>query len=299
MKLGFIGLGKMGKNLVLRLLEKKHEVVVWNRSSGPVEEAAAAGAEGSDSPEDLVRKLSTPRIIWIMLPAGDIVDHILHLLMPRLEAGDMVIDGGNSYFPDTVRRAKMVSHKGVRYMDAGVSGGPDGAKNGACLMVGGDKGDFEMLKPLFADLAAPGAYAYVGSHGAGHFAKMVHNGIEYGMMQSIAEGAAILEKSPFHFNLAEVFRLYNSRSVIESRLVGWAGDAFMENPKLDTVSSRIGMLGEGEWTVKTAKEMGIDTPVLEQSVEVRKRSVTEPENFRNKVVTALRGKFGKHETKAK
>lgn len=297
MTIGYIGLGKMGKNMVLRLIENDIDVVAWNRSPEPLAEVATAGAKTASDIADLVARLPSPKIVWLMLPAGAVTDEHISLLVPLLKKGDLIIDGANSLYRDTLRRSQLLSEKGIRFMDVAVSGGPGGARNGACLMIGGEKKDLSEVEPLLKVIAAPDAYAYLGSVGAGHFAKMVHNGIEYGMMQAIGEGAEVLEKSDFHFDLAEVFRIYNTRSVIESRLVGWAQEALAENPTLEGVSSTIAHSGEGEWTVDAAKDLSVAVPIIEESLNVRKRSATTPENFSNKVVTALRGKFGGHNTK--
>jgi len=303
MKIGFIGLGKMGKNMVLRLLEQGIDVVVWNRSPEPVEEVAAKGASSAKDLDDLISQLPTPRIIWLMLPAGEITDQFIDELLPKLTKDDLVIDGANSFYKDTLRRAKKLQEKGIHFMDIAVSGGPGGARNGACLMIGGSKEDYEKVKDIVMALAAPDAYGHFGTVGAGHFAKMVHNGIEYGMMEAIGEGAAILKASEFQINLPEVFRVYNNKSVIESRLVGWTQEALSEDADLKDISSTIAASGEGEWTVNTAKEMKIETPVIEASLKVRQNSVADkedsPEGFRNKVVSAQRGKFGGHPVKKK
>ncbi|MBI2012081.1 decarboxylating 6-phosphogluconate dehydrogenase [Candidatus Daviesbacteria bacterium] len=312
MKIGYIGLGKMGKNMVLNLLEKGIKVVAWNRSPEPLDEVVKAGAIKAKSIEDLVVNLDSSgpldhqndrhgRIIWLMLTAGEVVDEYLDKLIKLLDKGDLIIDGGNSYFKDTLRRGENLKKLGIRFMDIGTSGGPSGAREGACLMIGGDKKDFQEILPLVKAASAKDAYGHFGKVGAGHFVKMVHNGIEYGMMESIAEGAAILENSQFNLDLREVFRVYNSRSVVESRLVGWLLDAFRDDPKLKDISSEIHSTGEGEWTIKTAKEMGIDIPVIEDSFKVRKNSSKDKENsptgFRNKSVSAMRGKFGQHSVK--
>ncbi|AKM81346.1 MAG: 6-phosphogluconate dehydrogenase, decarboxylating [Candidatus Pacebacteria bacterium GW2011_GWF2_38_9] len=294
MKIAYIGLGKMGKNMVLRLLEQGIEVVAWNRSEGPVAEVVAAGATAASNFKELLGSLAERRIIWLMLPAGEVTDQIISELLPDLKTGDLLIDGGNSFYKDTIRRSAELAQKGINYLDIGVSGGPGGARSGACMMIGGDKADYELLLPVIKAACAPDAYGYMGGNGAGHFVKMVHNGIEYGMMQAIAEGAAVLEESPFKPDLAEVFRVYNNKSVIESRLVEWARQAFAENPKLDNISSTISHTGEGEWTIQAAKELGIEVPVIEKSFAVRVNSVNEKENFRNKVVSVLRNKFGHH-----
>lgn len=299
MKIGYIGLGKMGKNMVLRLLKNNVEVVAWNRSPEPLKEVEVAGAVVATDIPDMVRRLASPRLIWLMLPQGEVVDQFIEKLIPLLSRGDVIIDGGNSYYKDTLRRAKNLkgsSNGGnkISLMDVGTSGGPSGAKEGACLMIGGPKNLYDRYQDLFKIIATPNAYQYLGATGAGHFAKMVHNGIEYGMMQAIAEGAAVLEKSEFNYNLADVFAIYNNRSVIESRLVEWTRKALAEDPQLGDVSSTINHTGEGEWTIKTAKELGVAIPVIEKSFQVRVNSAKEPENFRNKVVSAMRGQFGGH-----
>ena len=308
MKIGFVGLGRMGKNMVLRLLEQGVEVVTWNRSPEPVEEVVKAGAEGAKTLEDLVQKLDPPRIIWLMLPAGDITDEYIDKLIPFLAEGDLVIDGGNSFYKDTLRRAEKLTKKGIHFMDIGTSGGPRGARVGACLMIGGSDQDFTRVEPLCQAAAATNAYQHLGPVGSGHFAKMVHNGIEYGMMESIAEGLAILKNSPFKYDFVQLLDLYNHRSVVESRLIGWAQDAFKGDPDLANVSSSIGsggsgkrVPGEADWTIPVAKEMGIDVPAMEDAVRVREQSDKDPEDsangFRNKVISAMRGQFGQHDVK--
>lgn len=302
MKLGYVGLGKMGLNMVARLLEKGHEVVAWNRSPEPREKAQKLGAETVERVEDVAKHLQPPRVVWFMLPAGEVTEEKLNGLLPHLEKGDLVIDGANSFYKDSMRRAKMLAEQGIRFMDVGVSGGPRGAREGACLMIGADKKDFGKMEPLLRDIAAPNAYQHLGPVGVGHFAKMVHNGIEYGMMEAIAEGAAVLEASEFNHDLAKVFDLYNHRSVIESRLVGWAAQALKDNPELEDIKDKIGHSGEGKWTVEAARELGIPVPVIEESFQVRLRSGREPKenpkvSFRNKMVSALRGQFGGHDVK--
>ncbi len=288
----------MGKNMVLRLLEQKIEVVAWNRSPEPVGEVAAAGAIGAASISELVGHLTVPRIIWVMLPAGQVTDEILNELLTSLSAGDTIIDGGNAYFPDSVRHFAQCQNKGVGFVDVGVSGGPDGARNGACLLVGGQAEHITPLTPLLDAASLNKSWAHLGKPGSGHFAKMVHNGIEYGMMQAIADGAAVLKYSDMDFDMTRVFEMYNNGSVIQSRLVGWAAEALREDEDLNDISSTVGMLGEGEWTVKTAKEAKITIPTIEAAVVVRQQSAqidpNSPEGYRNKMVSALREKFGKH-----
>lgn len=291
---GFIGLGKMGKNMVLHLLEGGEEVVVWNRSPEPVDEVVKAGAIEAGNLQVLSSKLQAPRTVWLMLPSGEVTDEFIQKLVPLLAKGDLIIDGANSFYKDSIRRAGELSKKGIHFMDVGVSGGPTGARSGGCLMVGGEVEDYQKVEALLKKIAAPGALGYFGRVGAGHFAKMVHNGIEYGMMQSIAEGLAVLKKSDFNFDLEEVLRVYNSGSVIQSRLVGWAAEALKEDPNLTEVSSKIGATGEGEWTIKTARELGLKVPVIEDSFKFRQNSSESSGDFTAKVVSALRGKFGGH-----
>ena len=299
MKIGYVGLGRMGKNMVLHLLEQGEEVVAWNRSPEPLEEVAQAGAIPAKDVEDLVSKLSAPRVIWLMLPAGEVTDEFIDKILPLLKAGDLLIDGGNSFYKDTLRRADKITKTGVHFMDIGTSGGPGGSRTGACLMIGGDKADYELIKDLAAKIAAPDAYGHFGPVGSGHFAKMVHNGIEYGMMEAISEGAAILKSSQFELDIPEIFRVYNNKSVIESRLVGWALDALKEDANLTEYSSKIGHTGEGEWTVKVAENQGVDARVIKDSFEVRVESEgveeNSPNGYRNKLTSAMRGKFGQHE----
>lgn len=309
--------------MVLHLLEQGVEVVAWNRSPEPRQEVAEKGAIAVETLEELVASLrsdnseekqsnlqiatspSAPRndsiIIWLMLPAGETTDEYIEKLIPLLNPEDLLIDGGNSFYQDTLRRAEKLKNNNIRFMDIGTSGGPGGARNGACLMIGGEKADYEQILPLVEKIAAPEAYGLFGSIGAGHFAKMIHNGIEYGMMEAIAEGLNILDKSQFNMDLKEIFRVYNTGSVIESRLVGWTLDALKEDPTLSEYSAKIGHNGEGEWTVKVAEEAGLDARVIKDSFDVRLESDkiddTHPDALRNKAVSAMRGKFGGHAVK--
>ncbi len=301
MRIGYIGLGKMGKNMVLRFLENGIEIVAWNRSEEPLKEVEAAGAVVAKDIKDLVEKLPSPKIVWLMLPAGVVTDEFIEKVLPLLEKGDLLIDGANSFYKDTLRRNELVTAKGVHFMDIAVSGGPGGARTGACLMVGGSDEDYIRVKEIVEKASAPKAFGHFGPVGAGHFAKMVHNGIEYGMMEAIGEGAAVLKSAPFKLDLSEIFRVYNNRSVVESRLVGWILDALKEDPDLKDTSSTVNSTGEGEWTINTAKELKVDVPVIEDSFKVRQNSSNDAEDsssgFRNKVVSAMRGKFGQHAVK--
>lgn len=298
----------MGKNMVLHLLEQGIEVVAWNRSPEPVEEVMKAGAIGAKDMADLVSKLDAPRIIWLMLPAGEVVDEFIDKLIPLLSKGDLLIDGGNSFYKDSIRRSESLLSKDIHFMDIGTSGGPNGARAGACLMIGGSLEDFQKVEPVCKAAAAPDAYQHLGPVGAGHFAKMVHNAIEYGMMESIGEGLAILKHGPFKYDFVKLLDIYNHRSVVESRLIGWAQDAFKEDSDLTNISSSIGsggsgkrVPGEADWTVEVAKEMGIDVPAMESAIKVRSESGKDSEDsangFRNKVISAMRGVFGQHDVK--
>jgi 6-phosphogluconate dehydrogenase len=225
------------------------------------------------------------------------VDAVLSDLMPFLEPGDTVIDGGNSPYKESMRRARELDAKGVAFLDAGVSGGPSGARNGACIMVGGKKEVFRMYEQVFRDLSVENGYAYLGKSGAGHFVKMVHNGIEYGMMQALAEGFAVLKTSSFKLDLAVVADLYNHKSVVESRLVDWLRSAFEEYGEgLDGVSGAVAQSGEGLWTVDAAKELGVPAPVLSASVDFRSQSQKGP-SYTGKLLSAMRNQFGGHEVK--
>jgi len=295
MKLGYIGLGKMGMGMVERLLEHDHEVVAYNRSQQPVQQAAAQGAIPADSYETLVSQLGDEsRTVWIMVP-WQAVDEVLEQLLPLLRQGDTVIDGGNSPYLETIRRAALVEDRGITFMDVGVSGGPSGARNGACMMIGGKRDDFARYESLFRELCVQDGYGFMGSHGAGHFVKMVHNGIEYGMMQAIGEGFEVMKRAPeFSIDLTEVTRVYNHGSVIESRLVGWLHNAFIEDGEdLERISGEVAHSGEGLWTVEAAKRNDIPVPIIEGSLQFREDSQGNP-SYTGQVVSALRNQFGGH-----
>lgn len=296
-EIGIIGLGKMGGGLARQWHEKGWRVVAYNRHAEKLQEFEKDGIEGAASLDELVLKLPSPRVVWVMVTAGKPVDDLLFGkdgLAAKLKKGDMVIDGGNSFFEDSMRRARLLEKKGVKFLDAGVSGGPAGARHGACMMIGGDKASYEKWEALFADASVADGYAYFGKAGAGHFVKMVHNGIEYGMMQSIAEGFALMKKSPFKLDLQEIARLYNHGSVIESRLVGWLeGGYLMFGEELKKVSGSVAYTGEGEWTVKTGKKWRMKLPVIEDSFKFRVRSKRAP-SYMGKILSVLRNQFGGH-----
>lgn len=296
-EIGLIGLGKMGKNMTLRLLEKNWKVLVFDIDEKSRKEIAKRGAILVDSLEDLVKKISQPRLVWLMVPAGKPVEESLfgkEGLINFLEKGDIVIDGGNSFFEDSIKRGKKLVKKGIDFLDVGVSGGPEGARYGACLMIGGKKEIFEKLKPLFQDLAIENGFQYLGKSGAGHFAKMVHNGIEYGMMQAIAEGFNLMRKSPFKLDLQKIADLYNHGSVIQSRLIGFLAQAFRKHGQdLKIVSGKVGATGEGEWTVKAAKKWKTPIKIIEESFKFRIQSQKKP-SYAGKILSALREQFGGH-----
>lgn len=297
-EIAYVGLGKMGKNMVLRLLEHGWKVHAYDTDKKIIAEVVKAGATPLTSLAHIKTQLSAPRLVWVMVPAGEPVDEVIfgkEGLTTILEKNDIIIDGGNSFYEDTVRRASKLKNKKIRFMDIGTSGGPRGAREGACLMIGGDKKLSKELEPLYQDLASPEAYAYFGPSGSGHFVKMVHNGIEYGMMQAIAEGFSLMKKSPFHLNMETIAQLYNRRSVVESRLVGWLKDGFDEyGEELKAISGTVGATGEGEWTVKTAKKMNIPVPIIEGAYQFRVQSKKNP-SYTGQLLSVMRNQFGGHD----
>ena len=296
MKLGYIGLGKMGFNMVERLLEKGYGVVAFDRSADAVKAIKNKGAHPADSLPRLVSALAPPRLVWIMVP-HQAVDAVLQELTPLLAKGDVVIDGGNSPYRESVRRSRELEARGIDFLDAGVSGGPGGARTGACIMVGGRKEVFQRFEALFRDLAVPDGYGYMGRTGAGHFVKMVHNGIEYGMMQALAEGFAVMKASDYGLDLTKVAGVYNHRSVIESRLVGWLQGAFVQyGEDLKEISGTAAQSGEGMWTVEAGKELGVPTPVIKGALDFRLQSQDNP-SYTGRLVSAMRNQFGGHDVK--
>lgn len=288
MEIGLIGLGKMGYNLALNLSDHGHTVVgtdVGNVTSDAFSIVPTL--------EDVVNKLSTPRVIWTMVPAGDVTEAVLAELYERLEPGDIVIDGGNSNYKLSVARAEQFAEKDIKFFDCGTSGGTDGARNGACTMVGGDADAWPTIEPIFKDLSVENGYLYTGPAGSGHFLKMIHNGIEYGMMQAIAEGFDILEKSPFDYDYEQVARVWNHGSVVRSWLMELTENAFKKDAKLDEIRGVMHSSGEGKWTIETALDLQAAAPVIALSLMMRYRSL-EDDTFSGKVVAALRNEFGGH-----
>ncbi|MBE3592385.1 MAG: decarboxylating 6-phosphogluconate dehydrogenase [Thermoanaerobacter sp.] len=293
MKVGLIGLGRMGFNLALNIKDHGHEVVAYNRSPEKIKEAEKEGIKGAYTIEDLVKKLERRRIIWLMVPAGDPVDEMIEKLVPLLEEHDIIIDGGNSYYKDTLRRYEMLKEKEIDFVDVGTSGGIEGARHGACTMIGAEDEVFKYIEPLIRDISAENGYLHTGKNGSGHFAKMVHNGIEYGMMQAIGEGFEVLEKSQFDFDLKEVARVWSHGSVIRGWLMELMEKAFEKDPKLSGIKGVMHSSGEGLWTVEEALNLKVPVPVIAQSLFMRYRSEQE-DTFAGKVVAALRNEFGGH-----
>ena len=295
MKLAMIGLGRMGMNMAKRLLKGGHEVVAFNRSSGKTDQLVKDGAIGAYSLSEAAEKLSQPRIVWIMLPAGQAVDDHIQELEGFLSPGDIVVDGGNTYYKDDIRRAKHLEDKNIWYMDVGVSGGIWGLRIGYCLMIGGDKETYQLLEPIFKALAPEEGYLYCGPTGAGHFVKMVHNGIEYGMMQAYGEGFEILEASDYatSFNYADIAHLWNQGSVVRSWLLELAEDAFRKDEKLSDIKGYVEDSGEGRWTIQQALETGVPAQVITLSLLRRFRS-RQDNPFSDRVIAALRREFGGH-----
>jgi len=290
-----IGLGRMGMNMTRRLLKGGHEVIAYNRTPAKTDQMVKEGARGAYSLSEVVEKLSPPRVVWIMLPAGSTVDDHISQFKEILSQRDIVVDGGNTYYKDDIRRAELLAEKNIGFMDAGVSGGIWGLEVGYCLMVGGTKAAFQQLEPIFKTLAPDEGYLHCGDVGAGHFVKMVHNGIEYGMMQAYGEGFDILEASPYapSINHAEIAHLWNQGSVVRSWLLELAEAAFRQNGKLSDIQGVVQDSGEGRWTVEQAIETGVSAPVIALSLMRRFRS-QKKDNFSDKVVAALRREFGGH-----
>lgn len=297
MDLGMIGLGKMGANMARRLLSGGHRVVGYGRRKEVVDSFVEKGGEGAYSLEELARKLPKPRVAWMMVPAGEAVDLVIDGILPYLSPGDILVDGGNSYYKDSMRRAKELGERGIKFLDVGVSGGIWGGDIGYCLMVGGDEEAYRYLEPVFRSLSQPDGYAYVGPSGAGHFVKMVHNGIEYGIMQAYGEGFELLRaKEEFGFDLKKIADLWIRGSVIRSWLLELISRVLSEDPELSGIRGWVEDSGEGRWTVMESLELGIPLNVISGSLYARFRSRQE-DSFAAKLIAALRKEFGGHEVR--
>ncbi|MCC5889824.1 MAG: decarboxylating 6-phosphogluconate dehydrogenase [Alkalibacterium sp.] len=293
MKIAICGLGKMGLNLVDNLISNNHEVIAYDINKDLVTSARKLGAVGTESLEDMTSQFEDKKLIWMMVPAGDVTENLINDLVPFLTVDDVLMDGGNAFYKDSIRRYNSLKEKGIHFIDIGTSGGMEGAKEGACTMVGGDREVVASIEKLLIDVSVDKGYLYTGDSGSGHFLKMVHNGVEYGMMQAIGEGFDILEKSPFDFDHEAVARVWNNGSVIRSWLMELMEDAFSDDPKLDDIKGVVHASGEGKWTVETAMELETAAPVIALSLMMRNRSL-ESDTFSGKVVASLRNQFGGH-----
>ncbi len=293
MKLGMVGLGRMGGNMTARLLGHGHEVVAFDRSDDAIASAASAGAQGASSLDDLVSKLEPPRAVWLMVPAGAPTQATIDDLSSLLGEGDVIVDGGNSFYKDSIGRARDLSSRGIRFLDCGTSGGIWGLANGYCLMVGGEGDAFAVVEPAFRALAPEGGYAHVGPSGAGHFSKMVHNGIEYGLLAAYGEGFEILERSAFDLDLRQLASIWRHGSVVRSWLLDLLEQALARDPGLSSIRGYVEDSGEGRWTVLAAIEEDVPAPIASNALFNRFAS-RQDESFSAKVIAALRQEFGGH-----
>jgi 6-phosphogluconate dehydrogenase len=291
-QLGMIGLGRMGANISRRVMKDGHTAVVYDRTADNVNALATEGAVGATTLEEFVAKLEKPRVAWVMIPAA-VTGQVVEQLAPLMEPGDIIIDGGNSNYKDTIRRAQEVSAKGLHFMDCGTSGGIWGLKEGYSLMIGGEREIFQHCEPIFKTLAPENGYGYMGTHGAGHFVKMVHNGVEYGLLEAYGEGFEILEKSQFGLDMREVTRVWQHGSVVRSWLLDLAANAFKDDPTLASIRGYVEDSGEGRWTVQAAIDENVPAPVITLSLLQRFVS-RQTESFSAKVIAALRQQFGGH-----
>lgn len=293
MKVSVIGLGKMGLNIACNLKEHGYEVVGYDVSQPAREQAVEQGILVCDSLDALFVSKDERSIVWCMLPAGDITEGVLQTLMKTLTLNDVVIEGGNSNYKDSIRRAKQFEELGIHYFDCGTSGGISGALQGACTMIGGNAEVFKEIEQIFKDISVENGYLYTGASGSGHFLKMVHNGIEYGMMQAIGEGFQVVSQSEFDYDLAQVARVWNHGSVIRGWLMEIAQQQFMDSPNLEEYRGIVSASGEAKWTIETALDMGVAVPTIALSLFMRNLS-QEDDSFSAKVVSALRNGFGGH-----
>lgn len=293
MQIGLIGLGKMGYNLALNMKDHGVDVRVYTRNKETLNKIEQEGVKIYESVETLVGSLEKPRAVWLMITAGNAIDEMIDILLKYLSPGDTIIDGGNSRFTDTLKRGDALHERGIFFVDAGTSGGTSGARNGACMMVGGDDEPVKRLEPMLKSLNVEGGYLHVGKRGSGHYVKMVHNGIEYGMMQAIGEGFEILRKSGFEMNYEKVADVWSNGSIIAGYLIDMTKKAFGHHGDLENIVPVIDALGEGQWTVEEAVRLGVPAPVITNALFVRYAS-KDSEAFSDKVVAALRNEFGGH-----
>jgi 6-phosphogluconate dehydrogenase len=298
MQIGLVGLGKMGFNLARNIQSKGHEVVAYDINEASLQSISQYRVKPVRSLKELAERVKTKRVIWLMIPAGDLVDKTIDELKNYLTVGDIVIDGGNSFFKDSIRRGKDLQSLQIDYLDCGTSGGTEGALNGVCAMIGGNRFAFNHCEPLFKDISLKDGYLYCGASGSGHYVKMVHNGIEYGMMQAIAEGFEVMHKSEFKLDLEKVAGVWNHGSVVRSWLMELTENALRKDPGLESIKGVMHSSGEGKWTLETALEQQIATPVIALSLLMRYRSLQE-DTFSGKVVAALRNEFGGHAVEKK
>ena len=293
MQIALIGLGRMGFNLGMNMHHHGHQVFAFDLNQQTLESINQKGIETAQSIEQLVKRLEGRKVIWLMIPAGEAVDLALQEIAPLLRSGDIIIDGGNSNYKDSMRRAREMEALGIDLLDCGTSGGVDGALNGICAMVGGRKEAFSYCEPFIKDLSVIGGYLYCGPSGAGHFVKMIHNGVEYGMMQAIAEGFELLNRSEFNLDLKAVAGVWNHGSVVRSWLMELTENALSKDPNLESIKGIMHSSGEGKWTLETALEKQISTPVIALSLLMRYRSLQD-DTFSGKIIAALRNEFGGH-----
>ena len=293
MNIGLIGLGKMGYQLALNMRDNHIDVVAYNRSREKIEKIHEEGVKVAYSLEDLVKALKAPRVLWLMVPSGDAVDQLITQLLSLLDKGDMIIDGGNSNYKQSLKRFEQIKDHDIGFVDVGTSGGTGGARLGACMMIGASQKDFDYLQPVFEKICVKDGYSHVGPVGAGHYVKMIHNGVEYAMMQAIGEGFEILEASPFDFDHEKIAKVWNNGSIIESYLMGLAQIAFSKDEKLDQIVGKVNSSGEGLWTLQEALDLQVPVPTIADSIFVRYRS-HQSNTFSNRLLAALRNEFGGH-----
>jgi 6-phosphogluconate dehydrogenase len=298
MQIGLVGLGKMGFNLALNFKSKGFDVVAFDVNKSAADRISKQGILTAPALSDMALALNGRKIIWLMVPAGNVVDVVLNNLKNYLNADDIIIDGGNSHFKDTIARARDLEKMGVHLLDCGTSGGLNGALHGVCTMIGGKREVFQTCESLFKAISVPDGYLYCGKTGSGHFTKMIHNGIEYGMMQAIAEGFEVLHRYDSELDMAAVAKVWNHGSVVRSWLMELTQSALEKDRNLETIKGVMHSSGEGKWTVETALEMGVPTPVISMALQMRYRSQTE-DTFSGKIVASLRNEFGGHDVEKK